>query len=95
MKLCERHAIKFAKGFVQELLKSNPDTSVDLLSLSIMIAINVLSSNMSDNDKSQFVSIFHQIANQLEDGVIADKSFLSAFFDKKVKCVKSKSNDII
>jgi hypothetical protein len=95
MKLCEQHAIKFAKGFVQELLRSNPDTSVNLLSLSMVIALNSLSSNMNDNDKSHFASIFHQIANQLEDGVIADKSFLSAFFGKKVKCVKKKSNDIV
>jgi hypothetical protein len=95
MKLCEQHAIKFAKGFVQELLKSNPDTSVELRSLSIMIAINSLSSNMSDNDKSHFASNFRQIANQLEDGVFADKSFLSAFFGKEVKDMKNKSNDIV
>jgi HD superfamily phosphohydrolase YqeK len=50
---------------------------------------------MGNDDRHHFASIFHDIAKQLDDGIIANKSFLSAFFGKEVKDMKDKSNDIV
>ena len=69
---------------MQDLAKTNTgNDSVKLLSLSVVIAIEVLLSNLSEEERKHFAAVFHNIAFQIEAEPYANMSLLGMLFGRK------------
>src|SRR4051812_32386649 len=81
---CHGCALKFGIGLMQELVDTNiGNDSEKLLSLSVVIAIKALTSDMSSEDRRSFAADFKNIAFQIEAEPYVGMSLLDMLLRRK------------
>ena len=91
---CSDCAMKYGISIVKDLLETGfNDNVLEMLSLSVAIAIKLKTDDLDDSKRCKIASIFRSVAFLIENEPVSKGSLLDAFLGKTTRAQKKTGSD--